>query len=44
MLLDAWEGRHRSLAKAVSWRVAKIPWVGVQTVKRSPASARARVE
>ena len=22
MLLDAWEGRHRSLAKAVSWRVA----------------------
>ena len=31
-------------ASAVSWRVAKIPWVGVQTVKRSPSSAQASVE
>jgi len=22
MLLDAWEGRHRSLVKAISWRLA----------------------
>src|SRR5918911_5518179 len=22
MLVDAWEGRHRSLAKAISWRIA----------------------